>query len=106
AGASRGADAHAQRRGRPAREAGVARQEDAGDVAAPRVDERGLRFEERLNKAAAVAQAERAVGVDRVHAETDLVQVRDDDDWPPPIALACADPEIAGGVRLGAGPAG
>src|SRR5882724_3390344 len=45
-----------------------------------RVDQGGLRLEEREDEAAAVPQAERPVGVDRVDAEADLIQVCHDDD--------------------------
>src|SRR5882762_8477916 len=92
-----------ERPGRAARQPRVARQEDARDVAATRVNQGRLRLEEREDEAAAVPQAERPVGVDRVDAKPDLVQVRDDHHGP--IALPGSDPEVAGAVRLSSGPA-
>src|SRR6266436_6249729 len=91
-GARRGAHADAEGRGRAPREPGVARQENARNVGTVGVDQRRLGLEQRENKAAAVAQAQRAVGVDRVDAETDLVQVRDD--YNRTVALTGPDPEV------------
>ena len=68
------------------------------------MDQGRLRLEEREGEAAAVAQAERPVGIDRVDAEADLVQVCDDDDRS--VALPDAHPEIAGRVGLGLNPGG
>src|SRR5256885_23660 len=95
---------HAEGWGRATREPRVARQEDAGDVGTVGMDQRRPGLEQRENKATAVAQAQRAVGVDRVNAETDLVQVRDDHNGT--ATLTGADPEIAGRVGLGANPTG
>src|SRR5712664_3321482 len=102
AAAARGAHADAQRRRYAAREPGIAGQEDAGDIATIGVDQGGLGLEQRQDKTAARAQAEGAVGVDRVDTEADLVHVRDDDYWTSPGALAPprAHPEIAGRVSF------
>src|SRR5437016_4716819 len=103
AGAGGGADAHVEGRRCAAREPGVARQEDAGDVAATRVDQRGLGLEQRQDEAAAGAQAQRPIAIDRVNAEPDLVHVCDDDDRSSPVALPRANPEAACGIGFGLG---
>jgi hypothetical protein len=89
--------------GRAAREPRVAGQKDARDVGALGVDQRGLALEERQDEPTAVAQPQRTVGVDRVDAEADLIQVRHDHDGT--VTLARADPEIARGIGFCADPA-
>src|SRR5439155_14150078 len=100
--ARRRAHTDAQWRRRAAREASVTRQEDAGDSGCAGMDQRRLRLEQRQDESAAIAHAERAVGIDRVDTKADLVQVRDDDDRP--VALSGAHPQIARGVGFRARP--
>src|SRR5437588_4426009 len=102
AGARRRTHADAEGRGRAARESRVAGDEDAGDVSTIGMDERGLGLIQRQDESTAVAQAQRAVRVDRVDTEADLVHVRDDYDGT--VTLPGADPEVARGIGFRSGP--
>src|SRR5437867_2535852 len=66
--------------------------------------ERGLRLEQRRVESSARLELERAVVADAGDAEPDFVYVGDEHD--DRVALAHADPEVAGGVRLGFRPRG